>query len=109
MSRSTGPGAAWASPWIASGSPSKTGIAQGYYFVRYSDQEQDVARKAQTQGFFSRLFSFGGKTDAKPEQYRVLVRDNQDSSQVQVLNREGGRDGSDNAKRILSLLHQQLK
>ena len=83
--------------------------AQGYYFVRYSDPEQDVARKAQTQGFFSRLFTFGGKTDPKPEQYRVMVRDNQDSSQVQVLNREGGRDGSDNAKRILSLLHQQLK
>ena len=83
--------------------------AKGFYFVRYSDPEQDAARRAQNQGFFSRLFSFGNSANAKPEQYRVLVRDNKDTSQVQVLNGDGGREGSDNARRILALLHQQLK
>ena len=81
--------------------------AKGFYFVRYSDPEQDAARRAQNQGFFSRLFSFGNSANAKPEQYRVLVRDNKDTSQVQVLNGDGGREGSDNARRILALRSEE--
>jgi len=79
--------------------------SQGVYFVRYADTKAE----ANAPGFFSRLFSFGNSANAKPEQYRVLVRDNKDTSQVQVLNGDGGREGSDNARRILALLHQQLK
>ena len=61
-------------------------------------------------GLLSRLmFWRSGRTDAKPEQYRVLVRDNKDTSQVHVLNRDGAADRSDTARRILALLHQQLK
>jgi outer membrane protein assembly factor BamC len=85
--------------------------AKGFYFVRYVDPERDAEQRARNQGFFSRLFSFG-KPETKTEQYRVMVRDagrTGDASQVQVLNREGGNDGSDTAKRILSLLHEQLK
>ena len=44
-----------------------------------------------------------------PEQYRVLVRENKESSQVHVLDRDGAPERSDTARRILSLLHQQLK
>jgi outer membrane protein assembly factor BamC len=47
--------------------------------------------------------------DPKAEQYRVFVKDRSDSSEVQVLNREGGPDTSNTARRILSLLEQQLK
>jgi outer membrane protein assembly factor BamC len=39
----------------------------------------------------------------------VFVKDRSDSSEVQVLNREGGPDTSNTARRILSLLEQQLK
>jgi outer membrane protein assembly factor BamC len=87
--------------------------AKGFYFVRYVDPDQDAASGKRNEGFLSRLFSFGSKTELKHEQFRVMVRDSgargADSSQVQVLNREGSADRSDTAKRILSLLHQQLK
>jgi outer membrane protein assembly factor BamC len=87
--------------------------AKGFYFVRYVDPDQDAATK-RNDGIFSRLFSFGSRSnEPKTEQYRVMVRDRgktgDDLSQVQVLNRDGGADGSDIAKRILALLHQQLK
>ena len=42
-------------------------------------------------------------------QYRILVRDGGESTQVQVLTREGGADTSDTAKRILGLLYEQLR
>jgi outer membrane protein assembly factor BamC len=81
---------------------------KGFYYVRYVDPDADAIERAKkNEGFFSRLFS--SKQDLKPEQYRVVVRDNRETSQVQVLNKEGGADASDNAKRILALLHQQLK
>jgi outer membrane protein assembly factor BamC len=87
--------------------------AKGFYFVRYVDPQQDAEIAKKNQGFLSRLFSFGSKPDTKPEQYRVTVRDSgakgADSSQVEVLSRDGAADRSDTAKRILTLLHQQLK
>jgi outer membrane protein assembly factor BamC len=50
------------------------------------------------------------KDQIKPEQqYRVLVKDTNDVSRVQVMTREGGADRSDVAQKILSLLHDQLK
>jgi uncharacterized lipoprotein len=39
----------------------------------------------------------------------VFVKDRNASSEVQVLNKEGDPDTSNTAKRILSLLEQQLK
>jgi outer membrane protein assembly factor BamC len=48
--------------------------------------------------------------DPKTGQYRVFVKDRSaESSEVRVLDKEGGADNSDTAKRILSLLQQQLK
>ena len=85
--------------------------SKGFYFVRYVDPQDDAQDTVKKDtGILSRLiFWKPSKSDAKAEQYRVLVRDNRETSQVQVLNKDGAQENSENAKRILSLLHQQLK
>jgi outer membrane protein assembly factor BamC len=81
--------------------------AKGLYFVRYVDPESDNASKSD--GFFSKLLTFGGG-DAKPRtQYRIFVRDAGSQSTVQVLTLEGGVDQSATSRKILGLLHEQLK
>ncbi len=88
--------------------------SQGLYFVRYVDPEIDAQTKKDEPGLLSRLIFFWRSDDkSKPlasgGQYRVLVKEAGDASQVQVLTREGGVDRSESAKRILSLLFEQLK
>ncbi len=83
--------------------------SKGYYFVRYLDPEVDAATK-KSDGIMSKLaFWRSDKSPAKSEQYRVLVKDGNDTSRVQVLNKEGAPDRSDVAQKILGLLHEQLK
>ncbi len=83
--------------------------SKGLYFVRYLDSVGDGKEK-KDDGFLSSLaFWRSSKSDAKAEQYRVLVKNHNDGSEVQVLNKEGNADGSDTARKILSLLHEQLK
>jgi outer membrane protein assembly factor BamC len=76
---------------------------KGIYFVRYADPESEKDKP----GFFSRMFGSGRKVTA--EQYRVQVSEAGSTSQVNVLNKDGGADASKTASRILSLLHEQLK
>lgn len=88
--------------------------SQGLYFVRYVDPEIDAKTKQDEPGLLSRLFFFWrGDDKSKPlaagSQYRVLVKEAGETSQVQVLTREGGVDRSESAKKILSLLFDQLK
>jgi len=82
--------------------------SKGVYFVRYVDPEDDAVGKTNT-SFISKLAFWRDPPDPKTGQYRVFVKDRNDSSEVQVLSKEGGPDTSDTAKRILSLLQQQLK
>jgi outer membrane protein assembly factor BamC len=82
---------------------------KGLYFVRYADPESDMQRKDAERGFLSRIFSWGSDAKVKAEQYRVQVRSERDASLVDVLNKDGGRETSRTAKRILTLLHEQLK
>jgi len=82
--------------------------SKGFYFVRYVDPEDDaVGRK--NDSFLAKLMFWRDPPDPKAEQYRVYVKDRNDSSEVQVLDKQGGPDTSDTARRILSLLQQQLK
>jgi len=81
---------------------------QGLYFVRYADPEAEMAKKDGDKGFFAKLFS-SSDTKVKAEQYRVAVKDEKDNSMVQVLDKDGARDNSQTAHRILALLHEQLK
>ena len=80
---------------------------KGLYFVRYADPESDMAVKDRDRGFFGKLF--GGESKLKAEQYRVQVRQNEENSQVQVLNKDGAAETSKTTQRILTLLHAQLK
>ena len=82
--------------------------SKGVYFVRYIDPEIDN-KTAENRGFFSRFKFWGGSDPKKSEQYRVMVRDLGERAEVNVLNKEGGREQSATATRILSLLHEQLR
>ena len=84
---------------------------KGLYFVRYADPEKEMSKvDGEKPGLLSKLAFW--KSDASKitaEQYRVLVSQGGDKSQVQVLGKDGGVDRSQTARRILSLLHDQLK
>ena len=86
--------------------------SKGYYFVRYVDPESDVKTKKDEGGLLSKL-TFWRSSDAKKtsaEQFRVVVKDaSADMSEVQVLNKDGGKDASDTSRKILTLLQAQLK
>ena len=86
--------------------------SQGLYFVRYVDPAIDSKKKDDDKGFLSKLMFWKGGAGDKPNQaaqYRIHVKTSGESTMVQVLTREGGVDRSDVSKRILGLLHEQLK
>ena len=78
---------------------------KGLYFVRYADPEAEMKEK--DRGLFSRLF--GSDSKVKAEQYRVQITQENEGSQVHVLNKDGAAERSKTAQRILALLHEQLK
>ncbi len=83
--------------------------SKGYYFVRYVDPQID-GQQNPDKGFLSKLaFWKTDKCGIKAEQYRVVVKETKGVSEVQVLNKDGLQDASDTGRRILSLLHEQLK
>ena len=85
--------------------------SQGLYFVRYVDPDIDGKKKDDDKGILSKLMFWKGGASDKPSQaqYRIHVKTAGESTTVQVLTREGGVDRSDTSKRILGLLHEQLK
>jgi outer membrane protein assembly factor BamC len=83
--------------------------SNGIYFVRYIDPEIDN-KSADNKGLLSRLKFWGGSNDKqKQEQYRVIVKEAGERAEVNVLNKEGVREQSPTANRILTLLYEQLK
>lgn len=86
--------------------------SQGMYFVRYIDPEAS-AKKKDEKGWLDKLNPmnlFKGKSDVDPQQqYRIHVRGDGPDSTVRILTREGGVDNSETARKILGLLHEQLK
>ncbi len=86
--------------------------SKGFYFVRYVDPGVDAANTAKKDdGLLSKLAFWRSSSNAaaKNEQYQVLVKDGKETSQVQVLAKDGSADRSEIGRRILSLLHDQLK
>ncbi len=82
--------------------------SKGFYFVRYADPRDDQPQEKP--GVFSRIFGLGDGRQISAEQYRVLVQSaSADSSQIQVLDKTGAAENSSTAKRILNVLHSQLK
>jgi outer membrane protein assembly factor BamC len=84
---------------------------KGLYFVRYVDPEADAESKKDKEGWLAKLNPFkGGDAAALSKiQYRIYVAGEGGISTVQVLSREGGTDNSETARRILALLHEQMK
>ncbi len=84
--------------------------SQGLYYVRYVDPEADVKKK-DDEGILSKLAFWRSNKPAVQagSQYRIYVKGADNASSVQVLTREGGVDTSDSARKILGLLHQELK
>ncbi|HYC48792.1 MAG TPA: outer membrane protein assembly factor BamC [Burkholderiales bacterium] len=82
--------------------------SKGIYFVRYIDPGIDN-RSADNRGWLSRFKFWGSDDRQKAEQYRVVVKDMGDRAEVNVLSKEGARDQSATASRILTLLHEQLR
>ena len=85
--------------------------SKGFYYVRYVDPQIDGQRSSdKDKSFLSKLaFWRSDKSQIKAEQYRVLVKSAGTVAEVQVLNKDGQQDNTDTGRRILSLLHEQLK
>ncbi len=87
--------------------------SQGVYFVRYVDPEVDARSGKKEPGILSKLLFFMPEDNPDPKagqnQYRILVKGEGKLSTVQVLTPEGGLDDTKTGKRILSMLHEQLK
>ena len=82
--------------------------SKGLYYVRYIDPQAD--NKSADQGFLSKLKFWGSDKPKPSEQFRIQVKDaNAAGTQVNVLNKDGAREQSDTAGRILALLYEQLK
>lgn len=79
--------------------------AQGLYYVRYVDTRDTVDNR----GFFSKLFTRTGGDDARQaRKYRVALKGSGAGTTVMVLNDAGQPESTDIARRILSLLDEQL-
>lgn len=83
--------------------------SKGIYFVRYIDPDFDI-KNTEDKGWFSKLkfWSSSAKVQSK-EQYRILVQGSATGAEVQILDKDGGREKSDTSNRILTLLFDQLK
>jgi outer membrane protein assembly factor BamC len=84
--------------------------SKGVYYVRYVDPSKDGGTNS-SGGFLSKLAFWRSNSNEpnKAEQYRVLVQQGGEASQVKVLNKDGQPDSGSTSKRILSLLYDQLK
>jgi outer membrane protein assembly factor BamC len=77
--------------------------SQGTYFVRYVPPNQDKTDR----GFFSKMFS--RDSASPPVKYRIRVKSQGESSTVAVLDAQGAPEASDNAKRIVQVIADDLK
>ena len=81
--------------------------SKGLYYVRYVDPESDEQNK--NPGLISKLAFWKPSAPDPQTKYRVFVKDGGSQTTVQVLSAEGGIDQSETGKKILGLLHEQLK
>jgi outer membrane protein assembly factor BamC len=82
---------------------------KGLYFVRYADPEAEMDARNREKGILSRLAFWRSDPKVKAEQYRVVVSREEGGSRVQILNKDGAAEQSQTTRRILTLLHEQLK
>lgn len=80
--------------------------SKGLFFVRYIDP--DAEAKSSSGGFLDKL-AFWKKDEPVKPQYRIFVAEVVGVTKVEVQTTDGNTDNSSTAKRILSLLFEQLK
>lgn len=80
--------------------------SNGLYFVRYIDPDADNKTK---KGWLSKLKFWGSNDTKQNERYRILLKGSPTGTDVNVLDKDGGTEKSETAKRILTLLYEQLK
>ncbi|GAA6143620.1 outer membrane protein assembly factor BamC [Hydrogenophaga sp. 5NK40-0174] len=79
---------------------------KGVYFVRFVPALS--AEERAKPSLLRRMFGAEAK-EAKPEQYQVVVRSDAQQSLVTVLSQSGKAESAENAKRILTLLSEDLR
>ena len=83
--------------------------SKGLYYVRYIDQDIEAKTKGASEGFFSKLFSWGSSDTGKNAQkYRIFVKESGEFSHITVHGEDGKVDASPIAEKILQLLNEQL-
>jgi outer membrane protein assembly factor BamC len=80
--------------------------SKGLYFVRYSNPDLDAKK---SKSWFEAIQFWKSSEKAKPEQYRVVVTQEDPNSVVTVEDPAGAADRSPNGDKILALLQDQLK
>ncbi len=80
---------------------------KGIYYVRYNDPMQGEKKK---KGFLSKLAFWSDDDDIDKEtQYQVRLQASDESTRITIQDNQGVRSNSETAKRILGLLHEQIK
>ena len=82
--------------------------------MRYIDPDKDAETKESTGGFIAKLKFWDSGPDKKKvaeagDKFRVLIKTTGTVTTVQVLTREGGVDTSPSGRKILGLLHKELR
>lgn len=81
---------------------------KGVYYVRYADPEASAEKEKK--GFLASLaFWRSDEKKVVAERYRVVVKEAKDDSLVEVQDKTGSHVNSETSRRILALLHEQLK
>ena len=84
---------------------------KGQYFVRYADTDaSEMAKKDAEKGLISKLQFWKSNDPAvKAEQYRVHIRQFAGNCVVQILTKDGAQANTQTTRRIVALLHEQLR
>lgn len=80
--------------------------SHGLYFVRYADPMHDDSEK---EGLLSNLAFWNTSKKPTAVEYLISLKEKNDSTYLNVLNKSGKRDTGKTASRILNLLFEQLK
>jgi outer membrane protein assembly factor BamC len=83
--------------------------SKGLFFVRYIDPDTEARTSGGEKGFFDKLAFWRKDDPATKPQYRIFVAEAAGISDVVVQGADVKPDNSSTAKRILSLLLEQLK
>ena len=83
--------------------------SKGLFFVRYIDPDAEAKSSSGGKGFFEKLMFWRKDDPLSKPQYRIFVAEASGTSDVMVQGADGKPDNSSTAKRILSLLLEQLK